>query len=56
MGARVEKGTRLLLIICYGSPNSAIEHANYMHRDDIQKALLDEKSTISERNLLRLYS
>ena len=48
MGARVDKGSRLLLIICYGSPISAIEHSNYMHKKSTQKALIDNNSSNAE--------
>ena len=56
MGARVEEGHRLMLIICYGSPNMAIEHERYLHRPDIQEALLGKNSSELEKNLLRLYN
>ena len=56
MGARVVRGTRLLLIICYGSPNSAIEHSNYMHKKSTQKALIDSNSSIAEKHLVTLYN
>ena len=56
MGARVNKVSRLLLIICYGSPNSAIEHVHHMHTKNIQNALLNNKSDLAEKHLLRLYS
>ena len=56
MGARVERGSRLMLIICYGSPNMAIEHSDRMHRKDIQEAFINQETSLAEKHLLRIYN
>ena len=56
MGARVKKGSRLMLIISYASPNMCVEHVSNFGKKDRKEALLDINSTVSEKALLRVYN
>ena len=56
MGARIKKGSRLMLVVSYASPNMCIEHACNLGKKDRKERLLDNVSSRNEKALLRVYN